>query len=326
MPSVDFWQPTLFGTDDKSALTDIDEFLEHSVTSQILYLPTYRRIEQDLNTLLPHFDDDVREVVTRQLRRRSRDERSFIELVQFGMEDVYARISDRTSALKEKARRELNDLAGSYLRDVISGEAERYNRENIESLSETDVDRILDRVEERTLTVADKQNLRNVILNVRSTDSSGDSFQGRYLAHFFSKLVDMYHSQQKRELPLREFTRVCNKYLQGKQIQLDDNEYNLSIVTEDGLTMEMGDLSSGEKQIVSLFSHVYLTDTDSFCIIIDEPELSLSVAWQQTLLPDLAQSDRCMFLAAVTHSPFIFDNDFERYAVDMQECISPSSR
>ncbi len=316
------WQATLFDTTEGTALSDIDNYLERTVDSQILYLPTYRRIEHDLSTLLRHFDDDAREAVSRQLRRHAREHKSFIELVQFGIEDVQSRISERTSFLKERARVELNELAGSYLRDVISGEAERYNKANIESLNEQDVDRILERVEEKTLSVEDKNNLRGVILNIRNTNDQKNTSQGRYLAHFFSKLVDMHRSQQERELPLREFTRVCNKYLQGKKIDFDDVEYNVSITTEDGIEIEMGNLSSGEKQIVSLFSHIYLSNASSFYIIIDEPELSLSVAWQQALLPDLVQSGRCAFLAAVTHSPFIFDNDLEPYAVDLRSCTS----
>jgi hypothetical protein len=42
-------------------------------------------------------------------------------------------------------------------------------------------------------------------------------------------------------------------------------------------TLAMRTLSSGEKQIVSLFSHLYLSGQQLFFVIIDEPELSLSV-------------------------------------------------
>jgi predicted ATPase len=83
----------------------------------------------------------------------------------------------------------------------------------------------------------------------------------------------------------------------------------------------MRHLSSGEKQIVSLFTHVYIGDGPGLIILIDEPELSLSVPWQKQLLPDIRRSDRCRFLAAVTHSPFIFDNEIKRNATDLRQCI-----
>ncbi len=72
------------------------------------------------------------------------------------------------------------------------------------------------------------------------------------------------------------------------------------------MLLELRMLSSGEKQIVSLFYHLYLSGEKKYIILIDEPELSLSVQWQKRLLPDILASQRCEFLAAVTHSPFIF--------------------
>ena len=148
-------QEGLFESDDDSSLAEIQKYLANTVTSQILYLPTYRRIEQDLRTLLPHFDEDIRDAVSGQLRRQ-RHARSFVELVQFGMEDVQDRISERLATLKEQARVELNNLAGTYLRDVIRGDAERYQKADIAALEENEVDRIRERVEEKTLPAPDK--------------------------------------------------------------------------------------------------------------------------------------------------------------------------
>ena len=72
-----------------------------------------------------------------------------------------------------------------------------------------------------------------------------------------------------------------------------------------------------------MFSKVYLSDSDKrFMILFDEPELSLSMKWQQQLLPDLMDSNKCEFLLAVTHSPFIFDNRLDQYAVGINEYIS----
>ena len=39
-------------------------------------------------------------------------------------------------------------------------------------------------------------------------------------------------------------------------------------------------------------------------------------------LPDIFRSDKCSTLIAVTHSPFIFDNEFDEYAMDMGGCLS----
>jgi hypothetical protein len=59
-------------------------------------------------------------------------------------------------------------------------------------------------------------------------------------------------------------------------------------------------------------------------VLFDEPELSLSMLWQKELLPDIVNSNKCNFLLAVTHSPFIFDNELDRYAVGLNEYFSLS--
>ena len=72
-------------------------------------------------------------------------------------------------------------------------------------------------------------------------------------------------------------------------------------------TINIHKLSSGEKQILSLFANLYLSERNDFAIFFDEPELSLSIEWQKMLLKDIIDSKKCKFLFATTHSPFIFD-------------------
>lgn len=86
----------------------------------------------------------------------------------------------------------------------------------------------------------------------------------------------------------------------------------------------MEELSSGEKQIVSLFSHLLLDQDVLNYIVIDEPELSLSVDWQQRFLEDISEVPTCAFIGAVTHSPFIFENSLDRHTLDLLEHTKPS--
>jgi len=90
---------------------------------------------------------------------------------------------------------------------------------------------------------------------------------------------------------------------------------------KNGRAVDIGSLSSGEKQIISLFALLYLQKKDNLAIFFDEPELSLSIEWQKTLLPDIVNSGKCKLLFATTHSPFIFENDLESNTVDLAEYI-----
>ena len=211
---------------------------------------------------------------------------------------------------------------------MIRGEGENYEIETFHRLDNATIDRILNRVEERTLLFdTDKTRLREVIDKLKTTDSRGLEAIDRYIAHFFSKLITVDRALAHREQQIVRFAEVCNKYLSGKQMLYDDKDSSISVrLLSTGEPLLLRSLSSGEKQIVSLFSHLYLRDVPKVYVIIDEPELSLSVTWQQQLLPDILATGTCDFLAAVTHSPFIFKNSLDSYAVDLSECITEATR
>lgn len=303
------------------SITKLAEHIDENMQGEVLYLPTYRRIEQDLKAIFPHMEEDISSFSHQKDKWTSSEGRGHLELVQFGMEDVVEKVKKTVASLKESVRLELNNLAGSYLRDVIRNQADTYEKSVISSLSDEDVSKMLDRVDEKTLNNEDKRRISLVIKKVRTRNVELEKDTERYLAHYFSKLVDIYRSQQEKESSIRGFVDVCNKYLQGKSILYDDVNFTIGIFLDDESQIEMRSLSSGEKQIVSLFSHIYLGDPASYYALIDEPELSLSVEWQKTLLPDILHSGKCEFLLAVTHSPFIFDNELDNHAVDLKSCL-----
>lgn len=86
----------------------------------------------------------------------------------------------------------------------------------------------------------------------------------------------------------------------------------------------MDALSSGEKQMVSLFARLYLYPKQKL-VLIDEPELSLSIDWQQKILPDIVNAQLCRQVIAITHSPFIFDNELDAFATPLGLKIADNS-
>ncbi|MDM8566252.1 AAA family ATPase, partial [Candidatus Halobeggiatoa sp. HSG11] len=295
-------------------LRKVEEYLKEHINGQILYLPTFRRIEKELQTIFPELDENI--------GRRNYHNSDFVELIEFGMKDVDKNIDDILSGIKENARTELNNLAGSYLRDVIRRNANSFDKNLIKELKDETVTKILNRVEEKTLNTDDKETLRTIIDKIQNDSEITE--QDKYLAHFFAQLVTIHHALKKQELAITQFTEVCNHYLEGKYFYYNEKDYKLEMKLNNGNQLELSMLSSGEKQIISLFSHLYLSGEKQYLILLDEPELSLSVEWQKHLLPDILASNRCAFLATVTHSPFIFTNELDEYAADIRDYIKDS--
>lgn len=108
----------------------------------------------------------------------------------------------------------------------------------------------------------------------------------------------------RRRLSL--FTEFLNQHYRGtKKIFVDQREGFVIRVADQEEQLSPSRLSSGEQQILVLAHHILFRAEGSTLVLIDEPELSLHVVWQSTLVEDLAEMGRernLSFLLA-THSP-----------------------
>ena len=102
------------------------------------------------------------------------------------------------------------------------------------------------------------------------------------------------------------FEEVLADFFTGKTVQVDARR-GVTISSEDGLALDESQLSSGEYQLLYLMVAALTTRRRGTVIAIDEPELSMHIAWQRRLVPSLI---RCASRAApqlvlATHSPDI---------------------
>lgn len=294
--------------------------IRDSLNAQLLYLPTYRRIEQELSLILKGFDES--DFGPRRLYLRERKvHNDYIELIEFGMKDVESAIGDTLEKLKEFARENLNNLTLGYLGDVVEQKYSKVNVKQIKETTDETIYNILRRIHEHILSPENKKHLSEIIRSVKQGETPND--HTKVICHYFIKLLDFQQELQEKESQMRSFCNVCNKYMVDKTFVYDSATFKFTINTEPSngnpREVELRHLSSGEKQIVSLFSHLYLSGNKNFFVLIDEPELSLSVPWQRMFLMDIKSGDFCSGLVAVTHSPFIYDNDLKRYAHGLGE-------
>ena len=96
------------------------------------------------------------------------------------------------------------------------------------------------------------------------------------------------------------------KKLHPKQIRLNV-ETGYQVITPSGASLPLDQLSSGEQHELVLLHELLFDVQPETLILIDEPELSLHIAWQSDMLPELlevAALSRLDFVLA-THSPYI---------------------
>ena len=301
--------------------------IKEKMNCQVLFLPTYRRIERELQAILPDLSINRDLRYRHHSRRPQQSEMAFVELVEFGMGDVEESFRETMQQLDRKFRADLSQLTGDYLKDIIQS---KHLPGKTDHLFDPDtpkiVDDILGRMDDNILPKEEREKLKTLIRTVRDKQDITD--KQRVVLHFVSKLIRIHGKQKKREERVTRLVDICNKYLSGKELYFDPKQFQIYLQRREpyaeGGTEKIypSDLSSGEKQIVSLFTHIYLSDGDGYFVIIDEPELSISVPWQRTFLEDIVDSGYCHGLVAVTHSPFIFENSLDKYARNMSEFVS----
>ncbi len=101
------------------------------------------------------------------------------------------------------------------------------------------------------------------------------------------------------------FKRIVNSRFSHKQVAVSAK--GLRVDKDDGTNLDLEKLSSGEQhELVMLYELLFRASSNSL-ILIDEPELSLHVAWQEQWLKDLEETAKLSDFRAIvaTHSPEI---------------------
>ncbi|WP_214803302.1 AAA family ATPase [Exiguobacterium sp. ERU656] len=273
----------------------------------ILYFPTYRRVESELTDIL-----------NEDLELKSLNEIDFSKNIQFGLNDVQNLLDNLSQKLKDDAINLYSQMNGAILDTLLRDEIKKIISPNKQRINIKDLKVIIGRIGENK--IRETKKLYNFIEkkhqmvneNITLTESQ------IFLDYYLNKLLDIYEMQKPIENRIIDFVNVCNKYLVNKSFFYDPVLTLVNVKNEVGDIIELSMLSSGEKQLISIFAQVYLLPREKFIFIIDEPELSLSLKWQRQFLVDVYESNNISLLISTTHSPFIFDNIFQNYTFEMK--------
>jgi predicted ATP-binding protein involved in virulence len=164
------------------------------------------------------------------------------------------------------------------------------------------------------------------------------------LNYFLGQLNSVIQKTQNIESTVDQFISNCNRYLScddssthysnssfeplndDKELTVNRNRLLATVISRrTGKKIPLDALSSGEKQMISLFARLYLYPKKKI-VLIDEPELSLSLEWQRKILPDILSAHTCEQIIAITHSPFIFDNALEPFAASLKLSFEVGAR
>ena len=296
-------------SENKEFFNTIENYLLNN-NINIIYQPTYRRIEKQLPGIKLDYDldDEIEHSYIKNRNYRFRDN----NLIQFGLDDVRKNI----------------DRICEEIRNIT---LEGYNKlsENILELFLVPNKNIDKDINEGVLIDTLKLFLNRLGKQEKEIDKYIISFKEKYskningeIVSFLKQLVPVVNESNHLEEKINSFGNVINSYLkydtqEEKEFIFDTNRVTAKVINKiTSQELDLNSLSSGEKQIFNIFSKLYLENNKykKYIVLFDEPELSLSLDWQKKFLPDIFRSPSCIQLFAITHSPFIFDNELKYYS------------
>lgn len=305
-----------------SNLWAAERSIRQSFPYQTLYLPTYRRVEQDLSEVITGSSLMARRLRTEIEDSLGQNRIGYGDVIRFGMEDIDRLIKDYTASIKEYSRQQINSLSTKYLVAALKNR-QTFDKVFFESLTDQQIKDVLARVDDEQLDASQRRSLTDLIKSLRGRAGMGRLNRSQeHISGYFPMLAETHERISQREKPVQQLANLLNKYISpSKNASYDSTRYEFKITIGDE-RVPLSGLSSGEKQIISLFATLALSEQQRLYVIIDEPELSLSVLWQEMLLEDMRSISACSNILAVTHSPFIYGNNLLPFTRDMGDYTS----
>ncbi len=285
-----------------------------------VWLPVSRR--------LPISEDEERE---RKLVHRSSMESVDVRLRQLVIElKTYRLTLDKQIAVRYK------DFEKQVMQIILyNKEFDHWDLESIQVDIQKDKDHLLSAYKSADLldsTIIDRINehfkaaeeSRKRVEAGMSKGGKGVSIEDVFIVPLIRRTQSMIKYAQELEkdrdtifAPLKRYERIVNSFIQSKKIHVDETGILQVRDLRSHKSFEHSGLSSGEKQILILMTQALLWEDRPVVYVVDEPELSLHVKWQEKFLQSLLDLGREIQIIAATHSPDIIGN-YRSNVIDLE--------
>jgi predicted ATPase len=314
----------------------LDKIRAATAGMEIVYLPTYRRIELPLAASK---DNRAREYQKKEpsvqsklgLPRRA----LFSSDIYFGLGDITDRLIELNNRVQSSSNLGYREISANIISELVDGTFEREGSADSARPDKESLSLFFSRLRSNDNRYRYSHFDNVIIPDIDKIYNDGGSSEevNKFLQYFLGKLNKVIVATRDVEKMVEEFVNNCNAYLQedkdeannldllgpnvlfdSKYLHLDKKTLQVrvrSVIKNRNVPVDA--LSSGEKQMISLFARLYLYEGEKI-VLIDEPELSLSLEWQRKILEDILMAPSCAQVIAITHSPFVFDNNLEPYA------------
>lgn len=228
--------------------------------------------------------------------------------------DIYSKeLADKLKTSLAKSTEESSKLDRTFpyrLLEIIK------NRQ-IENINNTKLTNSLEELEKKrklldSVGLIEIDSSTNITPNVSNNEDVVNSVLSLYLEDSNKKLEIFDEVSSKINLLMN----IINKRFKHKKLHIDREKgfvFKSKVNIEDNNIIPNNKLSSGEQNELVLFYKLLFNAPKEHLILIDEPEISLHISWQNNFindLKDIAKINNLKFLIA-THSPDIIADNWD---------------
>ncbi len=147
----------------------------------------------------------------------------------------------------------------------------------------------------------------------------------------FFRLIDNMFCETGKKIGIDPKNNALVFYLTDNDVSVDKPKAKSTFLesfprpqkTGKKIFISLEELSSGEKQLLLILTTVFLQEDEPNVLLMDEPEISLHISWQDKLITTLRELNPNCQLILTTHSPNIFANGWEDKLVFMEDIETP---
>lgn len=154
----------------------------------------------------------------------------------------------------------------------------------------------------------------NSVNNVTTSSGSHTTFLDMEIDNEIKRLNANKNIKHKLQQKLK---KSLNSLFQETDKKVDFTGDSLEIRLHNNKKIDYQQLSSGERQVIFIFLKVINGGVDNSLILMDEPEISLHLSWQEKLLSEITQVNPTSQIIIVTHSPAIVMNGWLDSFIDI---------
>lgn len=175
-------------------------------------------------------------------------------------------------------------------------------------------------------------NKKNAIRYISTVNISANAGNSMDIGNSIEKnILDLAIHEELRLLlknsnktAINKFEKQLNIFLRDshKKARLDHNDW--VYITDSNSLLKLSQLSSGERQLIYILATVANTYGKPTLLLMDEPEVSMHLSWQEKIIDAIMSINPKMQVIAVTHSPGIIINGHMDAYVEMKDIIQES--